>query len=198
MVTAAEIVEAARSYKGAPYRWWTGAYPEYNAPGYMDWQSPGYYNPDYVSGEGVHCAGFVNLARMECGLSSIGLTSDWALYLWNNGGSSFDPGNPGIPGAVCCKPWTPGTQPGVAEGHIALYTAEHTLIQAVPGWGVYEGEQDYDSYTWAGYEVYGLMPDVDYSAEGVIEDAGWWSPVRVWFNEDTQQLSYWVDDRQVG
>ncbi len=50
-----------------------------------------------------------------------------------------------------------------AEGHIAMYTDAHTLIQSDGVNGVWEGEQDHDSTTWAYYLVYGLMPDVDYS-----------------------------------
>jgi hypothetical protein len=75
------------------------------------------------------------------------------------------------------RPWTPGTGPGVAEGHVAIYTDAHTLIEAVGNPGVYEGEQDYDSYEWAGYTTYGLMPDVDYSG---VEDWG-----------DTNQSATW-------
>ncbi len=57
MATGMGIVEAARQFLGAPYKFWTGVYPEYGPPGYNDWQDPGYYTPGYVVSEGVHCAG---------------------------------------------------------------------------------------------------------------------------------------------
>ncbi len=161
-VTGMDIVNAARQFAGAPYRYWTGVYPEVGPPGYTDWQDPGYYYPGYVYSEGVHCAGLVNLARMECGLTPIGLTKQYGDWLWNEGTGEYfnpDPNSPGVPGAICVKPWDPYTG---AEGHVAIYTDAHTLIQAVLNPGVYEGEQDYDSYNWAGYTTYGLMPDVDY------------------------------------
>jgi len=96
---------------------------------------------------------------MECGLTPIGLTKQYGDWLWNEGtGAYFDTSSPGVPGAICVKPWD-----GWSEGHVAIYADAHTLIQAVLNPGVYEGEQDYDSYNWAGYTTYGLMPDVDYS-----------------------------------
>jgi hypothetical protein len=180
-VTGMDIVEAARKFAGAPYHFWTGAFPEYGPPGYMDWLNPGDYMPGYVQSEGVHCAGLVNLARMECGLQPVGLTKAYSEWLWSSGkGESFnpDPNTPGVPGALCVKPWEPGTPPGQSEGHIAIYTDAHTLIQAVVNPGVYEGEQDYDSYAWAGYTTYGLMPDVDYSG---VADRGNINKEDVWY-----------------
>ncbi len=140
-----------------------GSVPRVRPPGYNDWQNAGYYTPGYVYSEGVHCAGLVNLARMECGLSPIGLTKQYGDWLWNEGTGEYfnpDPNAPGVPGAICVIPWDPGTG---AEGRVAIYTDAHTLIQATLASGVWEGEQDYDSYQWAGYTTYGLMPDVDYS-----------------------------------
>lgn len=163
MVTATQFVEAARSYLGAPYRWWTGAFPEYGPPGYMDWQKPGYYDPSFVMSEGVHCAGYVNIVRMACGLEPVGLTKAYEDWAWANGGVAFDSDAPGKAGAICVKGWQPGTAPGVAEGHIAIYTTEHDLIHASPGFGVHESGTDIDTYWWAQYAVYLEMPDLDYS-----------------------------------
>lgn len=177
-VTGMDIVKAARKFVGAPYRFWTGAVPELYAPGYGEWVNPGDYTPGYVQSEGVHCAGLVNLARMECGLPPIGLTKQYGDWLWNEGtGEVFnpDPNSPGVPGAICVRPWDPGSG---AEGHVAIYTDAHTLIQAVLNPGVYEGEQDYDSYQWAGYTSYGLMPDVDYSG---VADWGNTNKEEVWY-----------------
>ena len=176
MATGMDIVNAARQYVGAPYKWWTGAYPEYGPPGYNDWQNPGYYPPGYVTSEGVHCAGLVNLARMECGLQPVGLTKQYADWAWYSGtGAYFDPSTPGVPGAICVVPWDPSTG---AEGHVAIYTDAHTLIQATATSGVWEGEQDYDSYAWAGYTSYGLMPDVEY---GDVEDWPQTNQEEVWY-----------------
>lgn len=148
MATGMDIVNAAREYIGAPYRYWTGVYPEYGPPGYNDWQNAGYYPSGYVTSEGVHCAGLVNLARMECGLQPIGLTKQYSDWIWASGtGSYFDPSSPGVPGAICVIPWDPSTG---AEGHVAIYTDAHTLIQATLSSGIWEGEQDYDSYQWQG------------------------------------------------
>jgi len=203
-VKASDIVAAAESYLGAPYRWWTGAFPEYGPPGYMDWQNPGYYNPGFVASEGVHCSGFINLVRMECGLEPIGLTRAYEDWMWANGGESFDPFTPGQVGAICVRGWTPDTAPGVSEGHVALYVGEHELIHASPGLGVNRGMTDIETYWWAQYAVYGLMPDVDYSeaperepgtepetaevvnwfgigADGVVRLGGDWS--RGWIGE---------------
>ncbi len=73
--------------------------------------------------------------------------------------------------------WYLGTRAG-AEGHVAIYTDAHTLIQATATSGVWEGEQDYDSYAWAGYTSYGLMPDVEY---GDVEDWPQTNQEEVWY-----------------
>lgn len=156
MVTAEEIVEAARAYAGSPYRWWTGAYPEYGPPGYMD-ADPEKYTPAFVRREGVHCSGFINLVRAACGLEPVGLTKAYYDWLYEDG-EWFDPSAPGVPGAICVHPW----EEGLTEGHVALYTGDHTIIQAEPTGGVWEGDTDYGSHAWADYWLYGLMPDVDY------------------------------------
>lgn len=166
-VKAMDIVGAARQYIGSPYRWWDGTWPNPGPATYTDWQNPGYYTSDFVRREGVNCSGLINLARMECGLEPIGGTGHYQDWLEANGGVAFDSSTPGVPGAICVHRWEGGMGAG-AEGHIAMYTDAHTLLQSDSVNGVWEGEQDYDSTTWAYYLVYGLMPDVDYSDAGVV------------------------------
>ena len=60
-VSGTDIVDAAREFMGAPYRWWTGAFSEYRTPGYVDY-APEVYTPGFVIYEGGHCSGFVNVA----------------------------------------------------------------------------------------------------------------------------------------
>lgn len=159
-VKASEIVTAARQLIGASYTWWQDGDPVplwlYDYP---------YSRPpvEYIMSAGTMCSDLISWARMECGLPWIGGTGAYQDWIMTNGGIAFDPSIPGVPGAICVHryegPW--------AQGHIALYTDEHTLIQATDGVGsfagVNEGEQDYDSHQWANYLVYGLQPDVDYS-----------------------------------
>ena len=148
----------------------------------MDY-NPGLYTPQFVQQEGVHCSGFINVLRMAVGLAPIGLTGAYGEYLWGNGGIPYDNDAPGIPGALVCKPWTPGTGPSAAEGHVALYVSEHQLIEATPYGGVVEGNYDYDVNNWADWEVYGLMPDVDYDGVDDYIAAAVPSP---WLSPDDQ------------
>lgn len=177
MVTAAEFVAAARTFKGGWYRQWTGAYPENGPPGYMDF-APGYYTPSYFHSEGAHCAGFVNLACQACGLYPGGLTRWWTDHAWTNGGVAFDPSTPGRPGAMAIRGWTHGTGVGVAEGHIVIYVGEHEIIHCTPGRGVVEGDTDYGTHEWADYEVYFEPPWLDFSdADSVtVQSSPWVAP----------------------
>lgn len=193
MVKAAELVEAARAYVGSPYRWWTGAYPEHGPPGYMDGGNIAAYTWGFVRREGVHCAGLINLARADCGLEPMGLTKAYYDWLYDDG-EWFVTDDPGVPGAICVHPW----QAGVTEGHIAMYTDTHTLIQSVPGQGVWEGEQDYDSHRWADYWLYALMPDVDYSDASPQPSTEVWTPAQTWYEENSQEVSFWASGRKVG
>lgn len=166
VVTGQDIVEAARKLLEVWYSWWKEGDP---IPKW--WYEYGDTCPPrwWFDENGTMCADLINAARNYCGLPSIGGTPayyDWAVA---NGGVNFDSSTPGVPGAICVNPgpWRGDTL--LDQGHIALYTDEHTLIQATDGSGsfagVNEGEQDYDSQTWAGYWTYALMPDVDYSAD---------------------------------
>lgn len=162
-VTGSDIVQAARELLGVPYVWWKDGdpipmwsydYADSNPPASEMWN---WY---------VMCSDLVNWARQECGLDAIGGTPAYYDWLLSSGtGEAFDPSTEGVPGAICVNPgiW----RGGYGQGHIAIFTDEHTLIQATDGQGgfagVNEGEQDYDSHGWANYWLYGLMSDVDYS-----------------------------------
>lgn len=169
-VKASEVVEAARQLVRAnvPYVWWREGDP---IP--MWWYSygAGPPPPDWMAANGTMCSDLINWARMECGLEYVGGTPayyDWLIY---NGGEDFNANNPGVPGALACNPgvWRGGS----GQGHIVLFSDEHTLIQATDGVGnfagVNEGEDDRETVSWWTPWVYGLMPDVDYSE--VIDDA---------------------------
>lgn len=162
-VTGQDIVDAARQLLGVWYVWWQPNDPipmwSYDYPN----QVPPW---SWFDANGTMCSDLVNAARMECGLESIGGTPAYYDWLLSAGtGEAFDPSTEGVPGAICVNPgvWRGGS----GQGHIACYTDSRTLIQATDGQGnfagVNEGEQDYDSYKWANYWLYGLMPDVDYS-----------------------------------
>lgn len=167
-VTGNDIVEAARHLLGVWYVWWQEGDP---IPMWLDEWGNSAPTRTHMDQVGVMCSDLVNYARMECGLEPVGGTPayyDWLLS--NETGVNFDPATPGLPGAICVNPgpWRGDTV--LPQGHIAIYTDEHTLIQATDGegsWaGVHEGEQDYDA-GWANYWLYGLMPDVIY--EGVVD-----------------------------
>jgi cell wall-associated NlpC family hydrolase len=172
MVKGSEIVAAARQLIGVPYVWWQEGDPipmwSYDYP---------YTNPPVQEmwNRYVMCSDLVNWARQECGLAAIGGTPAYYDFLMGGGtAEAFDPTTPGVPGAICVNPgiW----RGGYGQGHVAIYTDEHTLIEATDGTGsfagVNEGEQDYDSHQWAGYWLYGLMSDVDYSESIPEPDPG--------------------------
>lgn len=175
--TAAQFVAAARSFKGGWYRSWTGAYPEYGPPGYMDF-NPDLYTPEFYFSEGGHCSGYVNLVCQAVGLEPGGLTGWWADHAWKNGGEPFDVDRAGRPGAIAVKGWTPGSAPGVAEGHIVIYTGEYEIIHCTPGRGVVEGDTDYGTFPWAQYEVYFEPPWLDFcdSSEISVQSSPWIAP----------------------
>jgi cell wall-associated NlpC family hydrolase len=168
-VKGSEIVAAARQLLGVPYVWWeeddpipmwSYDYPYTNPPIQKTWSRQ------------VMCSDLVNFARQECGLAAIGGTPAYYDWLLSTGtGIAFDPTTDSVPGAICVNPgvWRGGS----GQGHVAIYTDEHTLIEATDPAGVWEGEQDYDSHQWAAYWLYGLQPDVDYSESIKEPDPGY-------------------------
>jgi cell wall-associated NlpC family hydrolase len=154
MVKASEIVAAARQLEGAYYRWW------YVGASLPMWLDDGHAHPpvEYIMEYGVMCSDLLNWSRQECGLPPIGGTTDYANAIVN--WSAFDPSVPGVPGAVCVNPYYSPDQ----QGHVALYTGEHQIIQALVNPGVTEAYTDVETSTWAccGFTWYGFMNDVDY------------------------------------
>lgn len=192
-VKASQVVEAGRSILGASYVWWQIGDP---LPKWYYEYPYGPPPPSWVYANGIHCADYISYARQLCGLPAIGGTGDYQDWLEANGGETFDPSTPGVPGALCVHRYE-GPY-GSAQGHVAMYTDEHTLIQATSMYGVNEGEQDYDSHQWANYYIYGLMPDVDYSGSGEIsapapsdrliwQKYGWWT----YESETSWNLTYY-------
>lgn len=168
-VTGNDIVEAARSLLGVWYVWWELGDP---IPMWLDEWGNAAPPREHMDQVGVMCSDLVNYARMECGLEPVGGTPAYYDWLLANGtGQAFDPSTPGVPGAICVNPGPWRGDNVLAQGHISIYTDEHTLIQATDGKGsfagVNEGEQDTDA-GWANYWLYGLMPDVSYETR----DAG--------------------------
>jgi hypothetical protein len=167
-VTGQDIVTSARKLLGVYYEWWSEGEP---IPlWYYDY--PNGVPPRWWFDEnGTMCSDLVNFALMDNGLEYVGGTPAFYDYLIASGvAEDFDPDTPGEPGAVCVNPgiWRGGT----GQGHIAIYTDEHTLIQATDGAGDYAGvnewEQDGSSHQWAGYWIYGRLPGVAYG-EGVVD-----------------------------
>jgi hypothetical protein len=154
-VKASEIVEAARLVAGCYYRWW------YVSASLPMWYDDGYTHPpvSYIQTYGCMCADLINWARQECGLPPIGGTTDYANSIVNV--ERFDSSSPGVPGAICVNPYYSPYH----QGHVALYTGEHQLIQALVNPGVTEAYTDIETSQWEGceFEWYGLMADVDYS-----------------------------------
>ena len=109
----------------------------------------------------------INFALEDNGLRPGGDTQAFGDYLEKT--SRFDPDSPGEPGAIAYRPFR-GAALG-AQGHIALYVDEHTLIQALAGtqprfFGVTDKFTDKETYNWGGntlFTVYGFLPGVDYS-----------------------------------
>lgn len=185
MVKAYDLVEAARMLEGAYYRWW------YVGASLPMWADDGYDHPpvSYIMDRGVMCSDLLNWARQECGLPSIGGTSDYsnALVDW----SAFDPDTPGIPGAVCVNPY----YSPVHQGHVALYTGEHQIIQSLVNPGVTEAYTDTQTHEWEGcrFEWYGFMADVDYSDAGDVSPGAEFPAWRRngWYEqEDDLNLTY--------
>lgn len=178
MVSVEDFMAAMEEVIGASYRWWDGAYPF--TPGaamYADGSGhcnedgwAGKYDKAYVMREGINCTGLLNRARMECGLAPIGGTGHWADWIWANGGQTFSADTPGQRGAICVHKF----EDGISEGHIAVYWDDEYLIQSESSGGVHRNEHHTTSHAWAQYEVYGLMPDVDYTNSQIPTDKPNW------------------------
>lgn len=193
MVTASDIVEAARSVIGSSYRYW------YGGATIPMWRDDGYYfapPAGYILSAGVMCSDLLNFARETCGLPSVGGTEAWEWFItdWQ----AFDPSTPGIPGAVAVNGYTSESQ----QGHVILYTGEHSCVQALLSPGVTEDYTDAETYSWGGwcdFKWYGFMPDVDYS--GVLPErptqTETWVPAQAWYEENSGELSFWIGDRKV-
>jgi hypothetical protein len=164
VASAQDIVESAYKLLGAPYRTW-----ELGDPLPM-WKADGRGDPppaSHLKNVGVMCADLINFALEDNGLRPGGGTQAFGDYLVNTSG--FDPDSPGEPGAIAYRPYR-GPELG-AQGHIALYVDEHTLIQALGGrqprfFGVTDQFTDKETYSWGGntlFTVYGFLPRVDYS-----------------------------------
>jgi hypothetical protein len=158
-VPAIAIVDAAREVLGANYRWW---YQGANVPMWLD---DGYGLHDVPASHiyndvGIMCSDLINYACLKNGLDVYGGT-EW----WNNNIIDWEPFNPATDathlGTICVK----GFSAEWAQGHIALYTGKHTIIQSINYPGVTEDYTDSETYTWheCDFQWYGFIPGVDYS-----------------------------------
>lgn len=107
-----------------------------------------------------NCSDLCNFACQANGLPAVGGTGAWnsAIVDWQ----PFDPNTPGEPGAVAVLGYTDPWR----QGHLGIYTGEHTLIQAIHS-GVTEDYTDAETYSWGGdtaFRWYGKIPGVTYGA----------------------------------
>ena len=158
MATGQDLIKAARDLLGAQYRtWYSGALiPMWLADGQGDPPSADYL----LNGPGVMCSDLLNWCMEQCGLSAIGGTEAWHDYLYDSS-EWFDVNSPAEVGAVAIQNY----QSEANQGHIALYTGEHQLIQAITTAGVTEAYTDYQTYLWpeCNFDIYARIPGVDYS-----------------------------------
>ena len=158
---------AAEKLLGTWYRVW------YEGDSLPMWQDDGYTSApplSYFQSHGVMCSDLFNFARQECGLDPIGGVAAYgeALVQWSN----YNPAVPGVIGGLVVARYV---SPALAQqGHVAMICDENqTLIQATVLGGVNEYESDAQSDVWAGFDWYGLMPDVDYSQSPASEAPPW-------------------------
>lgn len=159
-VNPTNIVDAARSLLGTNYRWWyTGAsLPMWVDDGY-GWQGYSDCPPvSHAKNVGVMCADLINFALQWNNLPAVGGTEAWANAIV--GWEPFDVNKPKAPGMVAVKPYASDW----AQGHIALYTGEHQLIQSINYPGVTEGYDDHETYAWrqCDFDWLGYIPGVEY------------------------------------
>ncbi len=156
MATGQDLVDAAREVLGSNYRvWYAGdSIPMWLDDGMGDppsWEWI-YYNV------GIECSDLINYALERCGLPAIGGTGDIsdAIVDW----AYFDANSPGIPGAVAVTPYEGDALS--QQGHVLLYTGEHSTIQALFSDGVTEAYTDYETAGFLELRYYGFLPGVDY------------------------------------
>ena len=165
--TAGELVAALRQLSNGQanidYVWWQEGDP---IPMWSYTFPSGPPTINWLRLNGIMCSDAINYARQVCGLPPIGGTPAYYDWMQANGAIDYDPDTPGVPGALIVNPgvW----RGGQGQGHIAMYTGEHRIIQSSDGQGAYQGvheeEMDYESDDWWSPWLYGLMPDVDYSS----------------------------------
>lgn len=166
VVRPEDLIATGRELQGASYGQWDGYWPpSAGAPFWMY----GAVSVDLVLEYGCNCAGFINAIRRVNGLDALGGTGSIGDRLINL--LDFDVTTPAVPGAIALRPWSGGVA-DVNEGHVALYTSAHDLLQADHR-GVNEEDSDYDSQPWAQFTVYGLMDDVLYE-DGPDSDPQLW------------------------
>jgi hypothetical protein len=160
MASTRDIVTAAHSLRGAPYRQWQ---PGNSIPMWLD---DGMGDPPpawHLKNVGVMGADLINFALQFNGLPAGGGTGSFADYLVDK--YDFDPSSPGQRGAIALRPY----QGPHDDGSIALYLGEHQLLQSLPGGGVTDRYDDRTTYSWAsqgwpryGFTIYGFLPGVSY------------------------------------
>lgn len=160
LVTGQDIVNAAYEILGAPYRIWSAGSP---IPMWM-YDNMGDPPPaSHIQSYGVMCSDLVSYALERCGLPACYGTENLAYYL--EGQMDFDPSTPGVPGAICLRPYS---GPALADqGHVGIYVDEHTLIQSLYNPGVTDSYTDAETYGWGGsteFTIYGFLPGVSYDA----------------------------------
>ena len=160
MANAHDIVRAARTLLGAPYRQWQ---PGNSIPMWLD---DGMGDPPpawHLKNVGVMGADLLNYALQVNGLPPGGGTGSFADYLVNT--YPFDPSSPAQPGGVALRPY----QAPQDDGSIALYVGPHYVIQSIPSEGVTDRYTDQQTYAWASqgypryrFTIYGFLPGVSY------------------------------------
>lgn len=177
MVTGQDIVDAAYEVLDAPYRIWSQGSP------IPMWIYDGMGDPppaSYINSVGVMCSDLVSYALERCGLPPCYGTENLAYYL--EGQMPFDPSTPGVPGAICLRPYSgPALED---QGHVGIYVDEHALIQSLYLPGVTDAYTDAETWGWGGsteFTVYGFLPGVSYdekpakeTSEGTWREYGWY------------------------
>jgi hypothetical protein len=183
VVTGLEIVKSAYKLDGVQYRLWQlgDPLPMWVKDGYSAFVAP---PVDHMKRVKIMCSDFVSWALCDNGLPPCYGTEALASYLV--GQLPFDPETPGVPGAICLKPYS---GPALADqGHVGIYVDEHTIIQALFTSGVTDAYTDAETWSWGGateFTTYGFLPGVTYDGtvtpdpggggdESTWEEYGWY------------------------